>query len=408
MLDLFRSDNVVVRSVPASDTSRWVVTFDNYGIGHGFDRPAFGENFLRSAGVSAIHVMGRREDWYQYLEMVDAMRAVREATAGAERVMTYGSSMGGYAALRFADAAGANAVLAISPQYSIDPAKVPFEKRWLQDSQRIQWLPDIDGAMTVTAKPVVVFDPSGDDLLHVRLIEEAIAIERIALPSCGHPAATFLEDVGLLGGLVFQVLDGALDAEEVRQEARRRRRTSSVHYMRLADLQPIRRLEWGLALARKALELAPHSPGAMTALATRLGQAGRHDEALALHEAAVTQSNRDPTYLVALADGLTASGRAQEAVPIAEETVRKLPEAAHLWYWLAVNQWAADRRNEAVNAIERAIALHPACSIYHATRDHYREQMAPSSAPSSSARRERLMHRLTAAVRSRFFRSRPA
>src|SRR5690606_30202022 len=142
---------------------------DNYGIGHGFDRPGFGEEFLRNAGISAIHVMGVREDWYQYPEMPAAMQAVRQATAGAERVMTYGSSMGGYAALRFADAAGANAVLAISPQYSIDPKKMPFETRWHQESQRIQWRPEIDGRIVCDSYPVIVFDP----------IEDGCQVERV-------------------------------------------------------------------------------------------------------------------------------------------------------------------------------------------------------------------------------------
>ncbi|SPU44098.1 alpha/beta hydrolase [Brevundimonas diminuta] len=407
MLDLFRSDNVVVRSVPASDIRRWVVTFDNYGIGHGFDRPAFGEEFFRKAGVSAVHVMGVREDWYQYPEMGEAMLAVREATAGAQRVMTYGSSMGGYAALRFAEAAGANAVLALSPQYSIDPEKAPFEVRWLQDSQRIRWLPEVDGTLSVTAKPVVIFDPSGDDLLHVKLIEEAIAIERIMLPHCGHPSTTFLGEIGLLGNLVLQVLDGTLDADEMRREARRRRRTSSIHHMLLANLQPQRRIEWGLKLARKSLELAPHNPGAMTALATRLGQMRRHEEALVLYEAATVRSNRDPTYLVAYADGLVASGRAPEAIPIADEAVRKLPASAHLWYWLSVIQWAADDRKGAIGAIEEAIRLHPECSIYKLTLDNYRAKMAPPSRPplDTAGRTKQLIGRLRNAIRNRWVRS---
>lgn len=393
MPDLFRSDNVVVRSVPASDLSRWVVTFDNYGIGHGFDRAAFGEDFLRKEGISAIHVMGVREDWYQYVEMAEAMRVVRQATAGAERVMTYGSSMGGYAALRFADAAGANAVLALSPQYSIDLQKAAFEKRWLQDSQRIQWLPEIDGVLTSQAKPVVAFDPSGDDLLHVKLIEKSIAISRIELPYCGHPATTVLGEMGLLGALVLQVLDGSLDVEGMRREARRRRRVSSVHHMRLANLQPPRRAEWGVKLARRALELAPHNAGAMEALAARLGQTGRHEEALALYEAALAQSNRDPVYLVALADALVANGRAKEAVSLAEETVRRHSAYAHLWYWLAVIRWEANHRNEAVAAITKAIELHPQLETYRLTLDYYHAEMAPPSQLPGSPAQEKPIRR---------------
>lgn len=373
MIDLFRSDNVLVRSVPAEDVSRWVVTFDNYGIGHGFDRLGFGEEFLRQAGVSAIHVLGRQEDWYQYPEMAEAMAAVRQATAGAGRVMTYGSSMGGYAALRFADAAGANAVLAISPQYSIDPQKAPFETRWLQDGQRIEWLPQIDGALTCRALPNVVFDPSSDDRRHVDLIEAEINIRRVALPYCGHPAATFLSDVGLLGEVVFGALSGGLVADDFRREARRRRRGSSIYHAALAALQPSVRPEWGVALARRALDIAPKNPLSMNVLASHLTQLGRHEEAIALHESAVDASSRDANYLVSLANALVASGRPTEAVEIAREVVGRLPNSAHVRSWLGFVYWNAGERPQAITAMERALILHPGYEAYQATLQHYRD-----------------------------------
>lgn len=381
MTDLFRSDNVVVRVVPAQDVSRWVVTFDNYGIGQGFDRQGFGEEFLRQSGVSAIHVMGRCGDWYQYPEMGEAMAAVRQATAEAGRIMTYGSSMGGYAALRFADAAGAHSVLAISPQYSIDPQKAAFEKRWLQDGQRIKWLSDIDSALTTKAKPVVIFDPMGDDRRHVELIETEIEISRIALPFCGHPATTFLADVSLLAEAVFLTLSGELIASDFRREARQRRGNSSIHHAALATLQPSSRQAWGLALARKALELAPTNPLAMIALADRLGRSGRHDEALALYEAATAASKRDATYLVAHADGLLAAGRLADAVLITEEVVGKLPNAAHLRSWQAFMLWTAGRRAQAVVAAEKAVMLHPSSEAYRSALEHYLGEVSAAAPP---------------------------
>ena len=375
MIDLFRSDNVVVRSVPADDVSRWVVTFDHYGIGPGFDRPGFGEEFLRQSGLSAIHVMGRGGDWYQYPEMSEALAAVRRATAGAVRVMTYGSSMGGYAAIRFADAAGAHSVLAISPQYSIDPEKAAFEKRWLQDGQRIKWLPDIDGALATRVSPVVVFDSMSDDRRHVELIEAEIEISRIALPFCGHPAATYLADVGLLGEAVFLTLSGELNPSDFRREARLRRRRSSIHHVALATLQPGCRQAWGVGLARKALDLAPTNPLAMTALADRLGRLGRHDEAIVLYEAATDVSRRDVTYLVAHADGLLAAGRLTDAILISEEVVEKLPSTAHLRAWQAFMLWTAGKRAPAIRAAEKAVMLHPGSETYRSALEHYLEEV---------------------------------
>ena len=81
--------------------------------------------------------------------------AARAAVPEGARVMTYGSSMGGYAALRFARALRADAILALSPQYSIDPAVVPWEDRWRQDGARIAWLPALAGPLDPNVRPLI-------------------------------------------------------------------------------------------------------------------------------------------------------------------------------------------------------------------------------------------------------------
>lgn len=363
MIDLFRSENVVVRSLPAADVSRWVVTFDNYGIGHGFDRAGFGQEFLRQAGVSAIHVMGAREDWYQYPEMAAAMAAVREATAGAERVMTYGSSMGGYAAIRFADAAGAHAVLALSPQYSIDPQKMPSEKRWLQDSQRISWRPEIDGRIICGARPVVVFDPL-EDGAQVARIQDDIDIWPIRLPYVSHPASTYLAETGLLKSLVLQALSGEFDAVRFGGEARKRRRTSGFYLSNLAMNQPAHRRELAFDLAQRAVNITPSSPLSGLALARLLSVEGRHDEAIEKLERIVTSTNRAPIYLMSYVDALVAAGRFEEARPHAREAVEAFSHQAHLHVWEGALLKSLGETRAAVEAVERAIALDPQPQYY--------------------------------------------
>ena len=45
--------------------------------------------------------------------------------------------MGAYAAAICSEAVGADAVIAISPQVSIDGAKVPWERRWREEADSI-------------------------------------------------------------------------------------------------------------------------------------------------------------------------------------------------------------------------------------------------------------------------------
>lgn len=371
MIDLFRSDNVLVRSVPAEDVSRWVVTFDNYGIGQGFDRLGFGEAFLRKVGVSAIHVMGCREDWYQYPEMAEAMAVVRGATAGAHRVMTYGSSMGGYAAIRFADAVGADAVLALSPQYSIDPLKVPFETRWRQEAERIEWRPEIDGAINCACAPIIVFDPLGVDGRHVDLIAAETAVQRFPLRYSGHPSTTFLSELGLLEPLALQALSGELDVEAFRAEALRQKAQCPAYLSRLAELQPAWRAGLALDLARRACALGPTNHAALATLAALQSRSGDHDQALANYNTLSNVTDRAPNYLVLHAQALADAGRLEDACVLAREVVEAQPDAANLWAWLAHIEWRLGAHDAAMAAIERAIRLFPTQAEYQAQREQY-------------------------------------
>ena len=365
--ELFRSSDVVVRRVPAGNDDRWVVTFDHYGIGHGFDRPGFGEAYLQAQGISAIHVMGRAEDWYQYADMDAALTAVRQAIAGATRVVTYGSSMGAYAALRFADAVGATDVLALSPQYSIDPQVAPHEDRWLQSIRRIQWRPEMNGPLACSARAVVVYDPTGADRWHGDRIRADIACEPVLLPHTFHPVTTYLSETGLLTPLITGVLDGSFDARTLRREARSARAASGIYMGQLAAAQPRRRAETALAIARHAVQVSPASYHAQASLSQLLIKEGRHDEALKVLDTLVQSSGRTLGYVIDYGEALLVAGRLSEALPIAEEVAARADGLAHLYAWCAYVHWMNGRAGKARSLIRKAARLDPGEDFYRRT-----------------------------------------
>ncbi len=381
MDELYRSDNVLVRRVAMADQSRWIITFDNYGIGQGFDRLGFGEDFLRHHGVSAIHVLGGGDDWYQYPEMIEAAAAIRTATAGASRVMTYGSSMGGYAALRFADAVGAKAVLALSPQYSLDPSAAPDERRWQQDAQRIRWIPAFNGPLRSGARPVVVYDPKGPDRWHGDRIATDIPVTSVRLPFTSHPVTTYLSEAGLLSQLVFDTMDGTVNGVAVEREGRRRRRNSSVYLAELAQSQPASRPLTALALARRAVEAGPTSPSALLSLGKLLSRMGRHDEALAVHKRLAEVTDRFVNYMIPYGDALFAAGDTQGACAVAREVVAAMPNVAHIQNWAGFMLWNAGFHNEAREAVKAAVRLHPSNAQYQKLLTTYRFSGLDPSAP---------------------------
>lgn len=381
MSELFRSENLLVRSEPGEDRSRWVVTFDNYGLGPGFDRNGFAEQFLKAWGVSAIHVLGRGDDWYQYPDLAEALAVVKQAVADAPRVMAYGSSMGGYAAVRFADAVGAKSVLAFSPQYSLDPAKVAHETRWQEDAQRIVWRPEIDGPIRSTIKPVIIYDSTGLDGWHGDRIGEDIEVTAIRLPHTAHPVAVYLDEIGMLRSSAFEVLDGQFDGPATQREARSRRRSSGNYFGELAQRQPASRPRTALALARRAVELGPGNGHALSSLAALLSRQGLHDEALEHHRRLLAISGPKTDYLIPYGDTLLVAGHLQEACVVARQVIELAPHMPRFQAWGADILWRAGQTAEAIAVVEAALATDPTNVLLVARSTQWRRQTEERTAP---------------------------
>jgi tetratricopeptide (TPR) repeat protein len=332
---LYRSQALEVRRVAAGNGQRQVVTFDSYHEPPGLDRPGFGEAFFKAEGITAIHVMTHGNNWFQYTEIPSILAMIREACSGAERLLSYGSSMGGYAALRFAGAVGAKAALALSPQYSVDPRKAPFETRWASDRRRIQFIAALEGRITQVPLMVMAYDSRLDvDAKHAcHLLCEADIVE-LQLPFSGHPVGPFLHDVELLRPLVTKVLDGTFRQDDFQATAHRRRKSSPHWLANVAERHPRASAERGIMLARRAVSLAPGHAGMHDALARRLSASGRFAEAIEAHRAAV-RIEPVPDYLWGLGKTLQASGDVAGALEVAKRLQHLAPQTAGYHAWAA-------------------------------------------------------------------------
>lgn len=333
--ELYRSENLSVRIIPGRDPERWFITFDPVGQDHRLDRPGFGEAYFQSRGISVVSIVGRGSHWYQYSDMALALGMVRHALRAARARITYGSSMGGYAAIRFADAVGATACLALSPQYSIDPRKASFDRRWRPEANAIRWLSELDGPIRCRAVPVVLYDNHDLDAEHVRRIARDTRIAPIAIPYAGHPTGTYLVSSGLLAPLLDAIHDDALDPAMFQTIARERRKTSAAWIGELARRQPPHRNRLGVRLARRALEVLPDNDLLLYILAQRLASAGCSAEALEMHHAAFELSGRQGVYGLPYSQALYDAGDVQAALDVAVDLQYRFPQLIHLSKWLA-------------------------------------------------------------------------
>jgi lysophospholipase L1-like esterase len=326
-IELYRSVDLLVRARIGFDSPHCVVTFDSYTDNRSLARDGFGEAFLASRSVNAIHILSRDNDWYLLPDIERALEAASSVAKPFDRVTTYGSSMGAYAAIRLGRLAGATAAIALSPQFSLDPRVVPFEDRWPLEARRLDY--EIERRLARTGfvpSAYVFYDPSDPDARHADLFRPWLDVRDVRLPDCGHPVTGFLAEVGLLDRAALEPARGVFDREVFQRDALAKRECAPQHYLTLAS-RPIAAVK-KLELVRRAYELFSSDVGYMARYGEALWMAGRHDDAVAMFDQAMRAKPDHDFVLRYVCAFLEASGRRGAARAVADWLTRLQPGAA--------------------------------------------------------------------------------
>jgi hypothetical protein len=246
------------------------------------DPPTAGE-FFTARGINFVGVRGARNDWFQDDEILDVIGAVRTATDGGRRV-GYGGSMGGFAVINFAHDLGLESLVAVSPQFSIDRAKVPFETRWADEAAAIAFRHDRIDQVAPIRRGYVIYDPTTIDAEHVRLIRGRHPIAPIELRFAGHDPLRMLNQAGVAAELLIGLVTGPFDRPAFVRHLRAGRAGSGVAWLGAAETLSRRgdaRAALRAILRAKSLPL-PDRRRADLAHAMILRQHGRSAEALTL------------------------------------------------------------------------------------------------------------------------------
>jgi len=182
---LFLSDEIEVAFLQGSE-ELLLITFS--AMDFSTETEAFwGCGFARKAGFSALGFVARFNNWYPSETMRRARESVQSVLGRYPRKITYGSSMGAYAAAKYSALLGAEACAAFSPQHSIDPA----DGAAVAYSQHFQ--PTMHSGMAISAadlcpRPYVFFDPfnSFDKQSAQWIRAQAPNTNFVLLPHAGH------------------------------------------------------------------------------------------------------------------------------------------------------------------------------------------------------------------------------
>lgn len=191
---IYSSEEMYVVFHPG-DSDYLLITFGFNGLNPDERNESFWAKPLCSKlKLNAIGFMPRRSLWYPASHTLPAIFASEQYLAKFERRIAYGSSMGGYAALRYGKAVGADTAIAFVPQFSKNPNIVGvFDSRPSVSLFR----PELHGGMEpngttdIPEKSYIMFDPSEKtDLGHAQLFKkEAPHSHLINMPYCSHGVA---------------------------------------------------------------------------------------------------------------------------------------------------------------------------------------------------------------------------
>ena len=232
---IFLSKNYTIESRRFSNNSAIFVSFM---LANRKPQP-FGVNVFDKYSLNVVYVICTGPHWYQYPDTEAATSAIAAYTKGFSKVITYGTSMGAYAALLFSRPIGAHAVLSFSPQYSLDPQKVPFEKRWRDHLSEINELhgfvsDNMETGLILDGQVIIMYDPLDDDSKHVALLRNIRPLSEVVLPFSKHRSLRVLSEVGLASQILRSIVDTEIDTVQLRSSFRALRRGSATYMAYLA------------------------------------------------------------------------------------------------------------------------------------------------------------------------------
>lgn len=308
---IYEDDHLVAVWHPGASDFALITFGDLIGLANG--RAFFAKGPVVKLGWACLGFMAKSGNWYPPESVSAAIAQAAPYLAPFAERITYGTSMGAYAAIKFSARLEATAVLALCPQWSIDRAECDgHDPGW----QR-HFLPAMRGMGIVgadVAGQVALFSDHGDrrDRFHTEKIAAlAPQVQVINVPSLGHHVSKAFAGTDNLQAMVHLLRSG--DLAGLRQLGRMVRRRSPVRIRRLVAFVEkrgtpglLRRLAGLPQLHPWVAEWNPELCWALVGLDAAAGQVERAAQGIA----ALAATEENPTrYVLAMSQAAEMQGR---------------------------------------------------------------------------------------------------
>lgn len=314
------------------------------------------------ADLNIIGFMPRGPNWYPRSDVAEAIEALRPVLAAFETIIVIGTSMGGYAALKYSARLGASHVLSFAPQFSIDPKDVgDFDRRFLGAFNG-----RLHTGMAIVPSDIggdahIFYDPCyAEDTENVRRIcRGAHGVTTIALPRTIHfpialfrgtPAMTRLFDMCRAG-----------DGIGIVAAARKLRRTSNIRIVTACGAYARKNPQGAKALFDKRLaQFEARDISGLYLLVAKLAQEkGLHVFAEEVVTAVLASEPGNTAALLMLGRMHLARKAFPEVLIQAHKMIRALPRDAATLNEAALLMFQAGALDDAEAAFTSALAVVP-------------------------------------------------
>lgn len=181
-------------------------------------------------GFSAISKMGfnvvsfasiGKATWYRSPTLWDFLHFISLKNNRFPERLTYGASMGGYAATAFAELLNTDRVLAFNPISTLNNEKVPWETRFKQPAKNFCWDSHYSDGAVSKVPGYIIYDPLYNlDALHAKRYSSLTALK---FPGVGHGFPYHLYKIGFLKQFLIQFIQNKVDEAYFLKRARDRR-----------------------------------------------------------------------------------------------------------------------------------------------------------------------------------------
>ena len=213
------------------------------------------EKSLHKFNFNVIGIMPKQKSWFPESSILAMLDSIQAVLAPFTKRIAYGGSMGAYAAIKYSNVFNVQRVVAMVPQYSINPDDV-------EDTRyNMFYQPELNGNMKVKPEDVsadceyiIIFDPYYvADRVHVEHLKPVLPHAHLLhLPYTDHDAIAVLASSELVHDFLLHPFEDSYFYKKMRQV----KKNSKFYYRKVIEnLLPRHRSALGHILKTNALAL---------------------------------------------------------------------------------------------------------------------------------------------------------